>query len=243
MKKFFLFIYLTCIAAYFGYSQLSLSLSDSTGQIPNNSTIVKTGTPSEDEILTYLFVKNNSADSMPVLVKKVIIDTVPGTINMICWGLCFAPNVYVSPNPKYIKPGRTDSLDFSGHYVPNSQIGVSHIRYVFFNRDNTSDSVCVTVAYSAFPLTAGPSPDKPLLSNAYPNPASDRTTLNYSLPSGSSGTITVRNLLGNVVKELGINPGSGKISINTNDLPDGVYFYTITAAGNSDISRKLIIRH
>ena len=41
MKKLFLFIYLVGIAGYVGYSQMSLTLSDSTGTLAPNTTIYK----------------------------------------------------------------------------------------------------------------------------------------------------------------------------------------------------------
>ena len=243
MKKLFLFTYLACIAAYVGYSQMSLTLSDSTGQIPNNSTIVKNGTPTSDEIVTYLFVTNASTSAVAVLAKKVVIDTITGSYNSICWGSCFTPSIYVSPNPLTVNAGRTDSLDFSGHYVPNAHAGISHIRYVFFNRGNPLDSVCVNIAYAAFPLGMETLAEQPVISNAYPNPAGNSTTFSYSIPSHSSGSLIIRNLLGVVVREFQLNSGSGKLSVATDDLQEGVYFYSLNVNGAPDISRKLIVRH
>lgn len=243
MKKFFLFIYLVGIAAYFGYSQMSLSLVDSTGPLANNATIHKYGTPADDEVVAYVYVRNNSANPIPVVVKKVIIDTVPGTINMFCWGLCFGSNVYTSPNPISVLPGRTDSLNFSGHYVPNMISGTSAIRYVFFSRSDPNDSVCVNIVYSAFPVGVETLSEKAEFSNAYPNPANNSTSINYSLPVSSSGSVIIRNLLGVVVKEVMLNQSAGKVSVFTGDLSDGVYFYSLKMNGMTDTTKKLIIRH
>jgi hypothetical protein len=243
MKKLFLFIYLVGIAGYFGYSQISLSLSDSTGPLANNATIYKYGTPLDDEILAYVFVKNNSADAIPVVVKKVVIDTVPGSINMFCWGLCFGSNVYISPNPISVAAGVTDSSNFSGHYVPNLHSGVSKLRYVFFSRSNPLDSVCVNVVYSAFPVGMEARVEKAVISNAYPNPANSSTTITYSLPGAASGSVMIRNLLGTTVKEITLEANSGKLSLSTGDLPEGVYFYSLIVNGKTDASKKLIIRH
>lgn len=243
MKKLFLFIYLAGIAAYFGYSQMSLSLSDSTGALANNSTIYKSGTPDADEVVAYVFVTNNSANDLSLLVKKVIIDTVPGSVNMFCWGLCFAPNVYVSPNPITVKAGRTDSIHFSGHYVPMSHPGTSKIQYVFYDRGNSSDSVCVNVVFQAYPLAIETPVVKATLSTAYPNPANGAANVQYSVPAGVKGSLVIRNLLGNTVREIPLEEGSGNLVISTSDLADGVYFYSIISNGKQDSSRKLIVRH
>jgi hypothetical protein len=243
MKKLFLFIYLVGIAAYFGYSQMSLSLSDSTGPIANNSIIYKSGTPTDDELVSFVFVTNNSANSIPVIVRKVVLDTIAGSINMFCWGSCFASTVYLSPTPISILPGRTDSTNFSGHYVPNTYPGVSRMRYVFFNRSNQSDSVCVNIYYSAFPLGTETLSENGKLSNAFPNPANNYTTISYSLTGAESGSMIIRNIVGSVVKEVPLNGDSEKASIFTGDLSEGVYFYSLHVEGKMDISRKLIVRH
>ena len=243
MKKLFLFIYLVGIAGYVGYSQMSLTLSDSTGALPPNTTIHKHGTPQAEEILAYIFVKNTSAVAVPVMVKKVVLDTVPGSYNMFCWGLCFSPAVYVSPNPITVNPGRTDSTDFSGHFVPNNTTGSSSMRYVFFSRANPLDSVCVNVSYGAYPLGVATLAENSRMSSAFPNPANNSTTISYSLPVSSSGSIIIRNLLGVVVKEVELQAGSGKVSVSTSDLPEGVYFYSLNMDGKTDNTKKLIIRH
>ena len=243
MKKLFLFIYLAVIAAYFGYSQISLSLSDSTGPLANNAFIYKSGTPTADEIVAYVFVKNNTSNTIPVMVKKVVIDTVSGSYNMFCWGLCFAPNVYISPTPINVNAGATDSTNFSGHYVPNTHKGISSLRYVFFDRTNPLDSVCVNIVYTAFPLGINPLAEKATISNAYPNPAKDITTIDYSGPASANGSLIIRNLLGIIVKETLLNANSGKVSVFTGDLPDGVYFYSLNVDGKTGITKKLIVRH
>ena len=243
MKKLFLLIYLASIATCFGYSQMSLSLSDSTGPLANNATIHRYGTPTSDEIVAYVYVKNNTANSVPVIVKKVVIDTVVGSYNMFCWGMCFAPNVYISPAAISIDAGRTDSLNFSGHYVPNTYKGASSLRYVFFLRGNPLDSVCVNIVYYAYPVGIESLAEKAVISNAYPNPANNSTAFTYSLPGSETGSIMIRNLLGVVVKDVSLDSGADKVSVFTGDLPEGVYFYSFNVAGKTNTSKKLIIRH
>ena len=242
MKKIFLSLLFCGIIGYIGYSQ-SLALSDSAGAIPNNSNITVSGLPTADEIVSYIFVKNISASSVSVKVKKVELSLVDGSGNTFCWGLCFSTTVYVSPDPKSIEKDSINKIDFSGHYYPTTKKGVSVIRYVFFVTDNPADSVCVNVTYSAFPLGIGNIQEKPSLSNAYPNPAGNHVNFDNSLQPGNEGQLIIRNLLGSVIKESVLQGTSEKLTINTTDLADGIYFYSFLVNGQNRFTRKLVIRH
>jgi len=112
MKKIILSFLFFVLVALTGYSQMSLSLSDSTGPIPNNSTVTYMGSSTTDEIVAYAFVTNNGTDPVPVKVKKVELYTLPGVTNVFCWGLCFAPTVYVSTTTITIDP----RYRFTGFY-------------------------------------------------------------------------------------------------------------------------------
>ncbi len=181
---------------------------------------------------------------MHVKVKKVERSLINGTLNYFCWGLCYATTVYVSPDPVNIPAGTTNNTDFSGHYSPLDSIGFSIIRYVFFDQNNPADTVCVNVQYDTRQLGI----DNTLLKNknsisAYPNPADNFTSFVYNLAQGTSASVLIRNILGSVVKEINLNNPEGKITINTNDLNDGIYFYSLIENGLSKSTRKLIVKH
>jgi hypothetical protein len=241
MKKYLLLFCLTVIAALFTFSQ-SFQLSDSTGPLANNATVVKYGLPSADEIISYVFIKNTTASPIAVKVKKVELMALHGTMNLYCWGLCYTPEIFVSPDSIVIDPGMTNTTDFSGHYLPNGMVGISTIRYVFFDINNPSDTVCVNIDFSTYPQgikdLRGVS-----LSSAYPNPVDDMVNFSVSAPQGSDAKLIIRNLLGSVVRETAIDGTTGKLTINTSDLAEGVYFYTFFVNGNSRVTKKLVIRH
>lgn len=239
MKKFFLVVYLLGIVACLGYSQ-SLSLSNANGPVPNNSYVNVLGLPSDDEIVAELYVTNNTPDSIPVIVRKVEVDIVPGTANLFCWGLCFSPSVFVSPDPLYIHGNTTNETDFSGHYLPSGFSGMSVLRYVFFDERNPLDSVCANINFQAYPLGIV-DPFKGTAINAYPNPASGNVTFTYS-SQGAASSITVRNLLGETVKEISLSGATGKATFNAGDLTSGIYFYSLVVNGNSVATKKLIVR-
>ncbi|MBR1774019.1 MAG: T9SS type A sorting domain-containing protein [Bacteroidales bacterium] len=80
---------------------------------------------------------------------------------------------------------------------------------------------------------------------AQPNPATNTTTVSYSVPAKyRNAKIVVRNTLGSVVKENSIKTGvAGKSAINVAELANGVYFYSIVADGATLVTKKLIVKH
>jgi hypothetical protein len=234
-----LFILGICSA---GYSQ-SLALSDSTGPLTNNATVTRQGHVNDDEIVSYIFVRNTTAAPIDVLVRKVEISVVAGSVNTFCWGLCFPPDTYVSPNPLNLHAMTTDSINFSGHFNPTGFAGVSEIRYVFYNRLNPSDSVCVNISYNVLYVGINNPVVQNTLSGAYPNPANNTVNFEYSLNTGNTGNVIIRNLLGSVVKKSVFNGSEGKLAVYTGDLPEGIYFYSLDVDGKTMTTRKLIVRH
>ena len=242
MKKIVLFVFLVIQTCLNVFSQ-SLTLADSTGPLANNANISRQGYVTEDEILSFVFVTNTSNSPIDVLVKKVEISLIPGSVNTFCWGVCFAPSVYVSPTPLTLNALQTDSTNFSGHYSPFGFGGASVIRYVFFDQANPNDSVCVNVRYDAFYVGINNQTNKDILSGAYPNPANNTVNFDYSLNHENGGCVIIRNLVGSVVKESFLTSTAGKLSILTGDLPEGIYFYSLMVNGNTVTTRKLIVRH
>jgi hypothetical protein len=243
MKKYLLLFLLTASAALFTYSQ-SLLLSDSAGSLPNDTTIYKYGLPSEGEIISYVFVTNATAKSISVKVEKVELGVLQRSENYFCWGACYPAEVFISAEPVVIDAGVTNTNDFSGHYIPDTLLvpGISTIRYVFFDENNPSDKVWVNINFDTYSQGVADLA-KPTLSDAYPNPANNTVNFSFSVEQGSYAKLIIRNILGSLVKEIVINGESGKLTLNTSEFADGVYFYSFLANGNSQFTKKLVIRH
>lgn len=147
MKKLILLTFLGGFIITSGLTK-NLSLSDSTGAIPDNTVITIMGSPGINPLICHIFVTNNSTSAINVKVKKVENYLVENSVNTFCWGVCYDPSVYVSPNPITIEAGATDSTDFTGDYFPDNNPGLSSISYVFFDSKDPSDSVMVIVNYN-----------------------------------------------------------------------------------------------
>jgi len=77
-----------------------------------------------------------------------------------------------------------------------------------------------------------------------PNPANDHTLIRYNLPAGvMSATLVVRNALGAVVREQGVNGNSGSTVLRTADLAAGLYTCVLhTNAGPLRHKRLIVAR-
>lgn len=239
MKKTLLLILISLLTTTFGFSQ-SLSLSDANGPITNNGTVIITGSV-YSLLISKIYCTNNSASTINVRVKKEYISLIQGTYNTYCWGNCYDSSLYISGITVPIGAGITDSLNFIGDYNGHGIPGASTIKYTFYDDSNPTDEVSVNVQYTA---TVGL--DELLsdvnFSAAYPNPATNQVSFNYSLPVGiSEASIIIRDILGNTVKKSLITNQEGKVVISTKDLTNGLYFSTVIVNDKIFSSRKLII--
>jgi Secretion system C-terminal sorting domain len=70
---------------------------------------------------------------------------------------------------------------------------------------------------------------------AYPNPTSGQLNIGYTLNNNSDVTVTLTNMLGQVVAtQTGVN---GKAVFNTTSIADGMYIYTVQANGERATGR------
>lgn len=81
------------------------------------------------------------------------------------------------------------------------------------------------------------------LSQNYPNPFNPSTKINFSLPEQTSVKIIISDILGREVTTLindNLNAGSYSVEFNANEIPSGIYFYTIIT-DNFKQSRKMML--
>ncbi|MCX6252028.1 MAG: T9SS type A sorting domain-containing protein [Bacteroidetes bacterium] len=242
MKKLLLLIYLTGIVSFIGYSQIYLSLSDSAGSVVNNAERTFHGTPASSDMSSYIFVSNGSDNAMNVKAKRVRISLIDSS-DSFCWGLCYDSTTDESNLHVVIPPHTKDTLNFSGHYNPHGLVGVSSIRYVFFDEANLTDTVCFVALYNTFPAGIEEQGTGKNTLRVYPNPADKMVNIGYNIGTFSESSLVIRNLLGSTVKTIKLATGDGRVSCDTRELNDGIYFYTLIVNGETKISHKLIIKH
>ncbi len=147
--------------------------------------------------------------------------------------------------------GIADDL-LKGGYV------ISESEYVFVgNRRNPSTSGNIDcnaiggfgdydlVMYKILDTTVGISTieEDKLLLKVYPNPATNSATFSYSLPAGTNqGCIEVRNTTGQLVASTMLNEAKGEWVLHLNNIPPGLYFYTLSTQQSTTIGKLVVTR-
>ena len=81
--------------------------------------------------------------------------------------------------------------------------------------------------------------------NLFPNPANEHVTLAYNLANTSDVNVKIVSMNGQQVAEMEKQQVEGEVvmQVSVADLPDGVYFATITAEGNLPVTRRFVVAH
>jgi hypothetical protein len=246
MKRTLLLITIIC-AGIFATNVMSQSiqLCDKSGNNITNGTVYHIWDTLTLMNFEEVNIKNISSSLINTKCKKIENSMQDGSTCYMCFvNSCFSSAAFVSPKMDTLSPNEIDS-SFSGHYIPQGNYGESIITFVIFNVANPTDSAWVVVHFNATPvginehLTANAE-----ISNAYPNPAANFTSFNYSFPKGtSSAKFILSNLLGSKVYEADIYDIEGKFILNTNGLKQGIYFYSFYVNDKMVLTKKLIIKH
>lgn len=80
------------------------------------------------------------------------------------------------------------------------------------------------------------------LGESYPNPTNDKATISYILPKdANTSTLVLSNALGQIVSKTPISSAKNNITISTNQLKQGVYYYFIENENRRTSSKKMMV--
>jgi len=244
MKKFLLSISFVSIALLSGFSQ-GIELKDKDGNDITNGTLAVHGSPSSSAIKAEVFLHNGMEESMLVWAKKIEIEVLPDTYNSFCWANhCYTPSVFDSETGITLAAGETsNATDFYGEYYPEGNAGSTIIKYEFFSRNESFETVSVTVTYTADVTSSVPLRlNQVMFSDPRPNPARDFALFDYQLPSGTnSARLVVRSLTGLVVMEIPIDVMGSRLRLETSGLKNGIYLYTLEVNERVITTKKLVV--
>lgn len=222
-----------------------LALQDTSGAtLKNGDTVTVTGlvgTQLADRFFIY--------DSAFALSVKVLCiptpDSTAGNSFSICVGtacyIAYPLGGYTFLSPKFTVPaGKKDTNALFTDYNAKTA-GTSIIMYSVRNTALT-DSTWIYVKFMASPTGIPTIAANNLhVSALYPNPANSQVSLNYH--SDYEAQLSVYNSLGQMVKTSTMAASKGNMSINTSDMPSGIYICKVQAAGAEPAFRKLIVSH
>lgn len=242
-KNLLLLVFIFMLNLVSVFAQNPIEIYDKANHLITGTTITAYSSDINIETIDMVLkVKNNTTDTLHLYVRRIINSEVSGTENVICFGVnCYPPSIDTSRQLQAVPNGKVDS-SFLSHYSPYAHAGITSITYEFFN-SRADVKGQVTVNYHLSPLSLGTELKSLEISSAYPNPASASTSIVYNIPAGSYGKILLRNLLGSVIREVNLERPECKAVINTSDLKDGLYFYSVLLNNKVEVTRKLVIRH
>ncbi|MEI8279320.1 MAG: T9SS type A sorting domain-containing protein [Bacteroidota bacterium] len=134
--------------------------------------------------------------------------------------------------------------DSNSHWFPTNQLERSIFGAQFsqeFFRISTFIN-CTTCAVLQ-PRVTGIANTTPAISidGVYPNPATNNVTISFILPADQNVSVTIENILGQTLKKLDMGYiNNGKAVFYTNDLANGVYFYTVRSDTDKTTGRMVV---
>jgi hypothetical protein len=144
----------------------------------------------------------------------------------------------------YVPGHGTTAQEFAYSYVDALPPGIATTQTLFYRlRQLDYDG---NFAYSpVVEVNIGAAPQKLALHAAYPNPASDRISVRYTLPDAGSARIAVYAMTGREVLSIegGELSAAGEhfLSVNTSSLAPGAYFIELLSGGTR-LVRPFVVR-
>jgi len=147
MKKTLLFLSLFLMSAGLFAQSTILTLWEF-GPTSFSPVVTFNGAPADMEIVSYISVQNTDTTDVTIKVAREEVNVIGNTMNQFCWGgVCFPPSSDTSANSMTLAPGELTD-EFSGHYQSNGNVGISFIRYTFWDVSNPDNYSSVLVSYN-----------------------------------------------------------------------------------------------
>ncbi|HPB57489.1 MAG TPA: T9SS type A sorting domain-containing protein [Bacteroidales bacterium] len=213
--------------------------------IPDGGTI-EVDAPRLNADNTYYFdIYNLSGQDLGIMFQRTNIEVVPGAVSTFCiGGSCLQGDASIFPEEIAAGDSLTYALDgeaaFHIQYNPHGSCGVSHYKFLLY--DETDNSIKTEFFIKINSTDDIKEQANQTLFTAYPNPASDRVTIEYKLEViPSHAQIVIRNIAGVQVFNAPAN-ASGKMIISLDQFSSGIYFYALEADGRTMVTKKLIVK-
>jgi len=191
-----------------------------------------------------LEVLNKSLNPLNIKCAREIITEVLNTENSFCWGVCYSTSTDTSTVSVKIDAG-VFSNEFIGDYLPQGFAGITTVKYIFYDIANPDDHIHFILNYKATSESDVKLGEVAVyLSPVYPNPANNEVNLDFTFDQKNSAVkFVLYNLFGENVKDIEISELTGSLKLNTSDLTEGIYFYSLVINNEPTLTQKLVIQH
>ena len=194
------------------------------------------------EYIQHMQIRNLTTEDMGVIVEKEVVDGLEGTMNWFCWGMCFSPDVFVSPSAVPVVANSLNTDDLSFHMMFDEPVfGAATMRYSAYEERHPDERVTIFVKFHKSGASVDETPSC-TFSHAYPNPASSVVRFNYELSSTDNAVASIYNLLGQEVMKQELSGIHGQLSFSVADLQEGIYFCNLMVNGRTMKTEKFIVK-
>ena len=132
------------------------------------------------EYIQHMQLRNLTSNDMNVIIEKEVIENLEGTINSFCWGMCYGPDTYVSPNAVTVLANSLNTDDLSFHNIFEENVyGYVVVRYYAYDEHNPDERISIIVKFHK--SAEGVDDNAQFeMSQAYPNPATSTVNFDYT---------------------------------------------------------------
>jgi len=235
MKKTIILLFVIAITGNL-FSQ-SLKVLDTNNVDISGTEITINGTASQGTAYFYAHIQNISSNDIQTLVCKQVIYENGLAGNSFCYG----PHCYSSDTsnfPVTINAGDIDS-SFDATIIIASA-GVSQIIYTFWDKNNSSDNVSVTVNYDIATSIKLNDAQANYLSKPYPIPALNDIYFDYHIDSPAE--INIYDITGKTILKKLLNTSQNKMGISIKNFKPGIYYYSLIMGDKKIKTDKFIVK-
>lgn len=236
-------IFIMLFMAVIGYVSAQSLRFELNGNVYSEGEIVVCTNDIGGEYFQEMQIRNLTDQDLNVMIEKEVIADLEGVINYFCWGLCFGPDVTVSPNPVTVAANSvtsTGALSFHAMFEENVY-GKIEVKYSAYDERHPEDRVTINVVFHKSGESVADN-TLPMMSFAYPNPASSTVNFDYTLPASSHALAVVYNIVGQEVMRQELDAFEGRLTLSVNDLQDGIYFCNLTQNGQTVTTTKFVVK-
>lgn len=225
-----------------------LNIKNLDNQVVNSTTVWYAGEPSDNAMELDLLANLNGLDAKTVNVKRYESVPVMGTKNYFCWGECWLEQnagthpVWYAITPVELAPG-VDYNGFHAYYKPQGMDTTACFRFVWFDENNTSDTVWVDVCFSTTGAGVEDLTLSPADMNVVPNPTNGAVPTVQFAGNGANaeGFVVVRSATGATVMTQRKTAGQQSVALDGAELPEGVYFASLEQDGRNLATRRVVV--
>lgn len=80
------------------------------------------------------------------------------------------------------------------------------------------------------------------MSQNRPNPFTNQTVVNYTLPNGAEAVISVFDMSGKFIKDYSLTNTKGQVTISSDEIGKGMFIYSLVSNGDIMVTKKMIVK-